>query len=742
MEGFSYIPGDEPERKPPFGRYLPLIPEGVASAFLSQHARQDGEIKGTWILDPFGASPALAVEMARRNYRVLVAVNNPVTRFLFEMASRPPSRAELRSALADLASARRGEERLETHLQSLYLTECTRCQQMVPAEAFIWDKATNQLTGRIYRCQCGENGEYPVTEADKKRAAALAATDGLHRSRAIERVASRDDPDRQNTEEVLQYYLPRAVYALITIINKLDSLTLPPERRRALLALLLSACDECSSLWPHPGDRPRPKQLSIPPHFLERNVWLALEKGIEQWADDGTPVQCVNWPAVPVEQGGLSLFEGPVRDLAPQLKDLALGAVVTAFPRPNQAYWTLSALWAGWLWGHEAVASFKSVVRRRRYDWNWHGGALHAALKNLAEHLPLNTPLFAMLTEPEPQFLSTAVLAAAAAGLDLAGLALRTRHDPVQALWHRRAFTRDRPEPKEVNHDIVLEAVQDGLRERGEPATYLFVHSAGLTALAFDHSLQWGEEALTLAQSPILTALSLPDFIHYSGSTGLESGLWGLVSRESNEEPLPDRVEVELVRLLQRENTCSMRAIENALNALFPGLLTPSWGLLNAILFSYAINEGNSWSLRLEDSASSRRADLEAADSALALVGSRLGYTLVREEKPFRRILWQEDGKTRYVFYLLASAVIGRLLRQENIFHQAANFIVLPGGRAGLLAYKLGRDPSLAALGREWHIVKFRHLRRLAEMTNITRLAFEKNLSADPIEPPEQMKLF
>jgi hypothetical protein len=366
-------------------------------------------------LDPLGASPQLAVEIAAHGYRTLVAVNNPITRFLLEMAAQPPSQADLRAALSELAALRKGDERLETHLQSLYMTQCTKCQQQTPAEAFVWERSSGALMARIYHCACGDGGEYPATDADRTLAASLASLDGLHRARLLERVAAPDDPDRHHAQEALDCYLPRAVYALITIINKLDGLPVIPERKRLLLALVLGACDEASALWPHPDERPRPKQLALPPRFLEKNVWLALERGVELWSGDGQPIPVVNWPELPGETGGLCLFEGPMRDLAPRLKDLSIAAVVTALPRPNPAFWTLSALWAGWLWGQAAAAPFKSVLRRRRYDWNWHTAALYAALKNISDRLPLNTPLFAIIPELEPAFLSAALLAAAGA---------------------------------------------------------------------------------------------------------------------------------------------------------------------------------------------------------------------------------------------------------------------------------------------------------------------------------------
>jgi hypothetical protein len=741
MDGLIYIPGDEPEKSAPLARYLPPVPEGVATTFLKGHFGVDGQEHSAWILDPFGASPSLAAEIAANGYRTLVAVNNPVTRFLLEMAARRPTQADLRAALAELAAARKGSERLETHLQSLYLTTCTKCQRQVPAEAFIWERASGTLTARIYHCPCGDSGEHPASEADQGRAASMAATDSLHRARALERVAAPDDPDRLHAEEALECYQPRAVYALITIINKLDSLSMSPERRRALLALVLTACDEGCSLWAQPAERPRPKQLSLPGRFLEKNVWQALEQGIELWSGDGKTIPVSIWPEVPGEAGGLCLFEGPMRELAPHLKNLSIAAVVTAVPRPNQAFWTLSALWAGWLWGRNAAAAFKPVLRRRRYDWNWHAEALHSTLKRFAEQIQLNVPLFAIIPELEPAFLSAVLLAASEAGYDLSGLALRTRHDPAQVIWHRRAFSHKDKEPADIDPEGVHLAMRLILQERSEPAPYLYLHAAGLSAMAADHSLRWRTEALAQSHAPILAALSTPEFVHHAESPNPESGMWALAEWDIQVDPLPDRVEIAVVKFLQKNPGCTLRELETALNTEFPGLMTPSLGQLRAVLASYALEADGHWSLRPEDFPAARRADLEAAVQYLDVLGLRLGYTLQREQENPRFGRWLENGQTFYAFTLIASAVVGRLLRQNPI-PPVNSILILPGGRAGLLAYKLDRDPVLRSMAGHWQIIKYRHLRQLAGATALTREQFRRELSGDPIEPPEQMKLF
>ena len=103
----------------PLSRFIPPLEEGVISAWLPLHASA-----GSWLLDPFGFSPRLVLEAARAGYRVLVTVNNPITRFLLEMFANPPSESDFKAAFAELETSKKGDERLVIHLQSLYLTPC------------------------------------------------------------------------------------------------------------------------------------------------------------------------------------------------------------------------------------------------------------------------------------------------------------------------------------------------------------------------------------------------------------------------------------------------------------------------------------------------------------------------------------------------------------------------------------------------------------------------------------------
>jgi hypothetical protein len=67
--------------------------------------------------------------------------------------------------------------------------------------------------------------------------------------------------------------------------------------------------------------------------------------------------------------------------------------------------------------------------------------------------------------------------------------------------------------------------------------------------------------------------------------------------------------------------------------------------------------------------------------------------------------------------------------------------VVLPGGRAGLLSYKLKRDPRLEQAFQGWRVLKFRHLRRLSEWTDLNLNTWNDLLDADPLGWDEATQL-
>ncbi len=745
MEALPYIPGLKAAEPGPLSRFLPPLEEGTVSTWLMQQLPRTAAAprQPAWLIDPFGFSPRLTVEAARAGYRLLVTVNNPITRFLIEMAAKPPSEADFKVALAELAVSKKGDERLESHLQSLYLTPCEKCGHEAEAEAFLWHKNEPVPYGRIYQCrECGDKGERAAAPEDAERARKMAATDPLHRARAFERVAAMDDEDRIYAQEAIQHYLPRPLYVVTTLINRMDSLNLSPERLRALTGLVLVACDAGNTLWGYPSERPRPKALSTPNQFRENNAWMMLERGLALWTETGAPVPCVTWPSQLPETGGICLYEGRLKDLAHQVKrELPIAAAIGSIPRPNQAFWTLSALWAGWLWGRSAVDPYRVALRRRRYDWTWNATALNAAFRHLFELLALGTPFFGLLPEAEPAFISSAFVALSAAGFTPKGIALRTEHDPVQLLWERGERLEREPEPLEM--EAVRLHIEEHLAARGEPARYLPLHAAGLLALSEAHALKKKAEefdsALRRAQSLIETALSEdPSCVHYSTGEGVETGLWGLKERPRTES-LADRVEIAIVNYLQKNPDSIYLEIEDEIYRRFPGLLTPSKAIIYAVLSSYAEKHGANWRLRAEDLAATRQTDVRVMGGLVEAIGRRLHYETRKQDKWF---VWEEHRRPVLAFYVLASALAGRAI-SGNPEPGTPGILIVPGGRAALIAYKQQRDPELAERMRSYRVVKFRLWRSLSELPILTRETFEEQLSTDPVRKAEgQMLMF
>ena len=551
-------------------------------------------------------------------------------------------------------------------------------------------------------------------------------------------------------EEAIQYYLPRPLYALTTIINRLDSLNLTAERRRALTALILVACDAGNTMWGYPAERPRPKQLNTPNQFREHNVWLELERGLGLWTETAVEVACVAWPNKLPDQGGICIYEGRLKDLSHEVKkEIPITAVITSLPRPNQAFWTLSALWAGWLWGRTGVEPYKIALRRRRYDWAWNATALHSAFSHLFELVALGTPVFGLLPEVEPSFVTSALTAASAAGLDLKGMALRTDHDPLQVVWTRGEHLKRQGAQPDI--EVVRDAMIDHLTERGEPATYLHLHTAALISLNELHALKQPDQefdaALRATHALIERALlDDPQFLHHSTGEGVEAGLWGWSAWDAELGPttrprdsLSDRVEIASVTFLQKNPDSIFLEIENQLYREFQGLFTPSKGIIYAVLYSYAFKEGARWKLRPQDTAMRRREDLSEMSSLLEAIGKRLKY---KTRKRDRTLIWEENGKPVRVFSLLASALVGRAIA-ETRDTPGQTILVIPGGRAGLVAYKVQRDPSLAKHLRECRIAKYRFVRALSEIPILTRETMEEQIASDPVEEAtDQMMMF
>jgi hypothetical protein len=637
----------------------------------------------------------------------------------------------MRAALAVLASAPKDDTRLERFLLDLYRTACSHCGASVSADYFIWDRELEVPVLKAYVCDvCHHSGEDATDPADRERAITSAGYRLAH-ALAAERAAPADDPDREHVEAALAVYPARAIYAIVSLLQKLDQLELPAAQRRAAEALLLSVFDAADGLWGYPESRARPKQLVASPRFREVNVWRALERASEEWVAEPADVRLATWPESGAPAvGTLAVFPGPIRDLDETLPS-EIPCILTALPRPNQAFWTLSALWASWLWGREAAAPIRIALRRRRFDWMWHAAALRGAFKALAKHQPSGSVAVAFVPEAESGFLAAALAGLDAAGYRLRGHAVRLNDGQAVLAWEaaRHRAVSDEPLPQ-----LMTEAAEAALRELGEPASYGLLHAAATIALARGQRLA---DMWEIDDTPPLTTLSEQmeamlatggAFDHLEPGLEPESGQYWLTVPGATATPLSDRVELLVLEALRFRPGASLHSIEVRLCESLRGLQTPDRRLVMACLESYAVGAGEGWSLRPEDGAERRQADILEIRNLLAGLGERLGYRVRSDEA----IFWEERGRPTFVFHVQETAALAGFLDASP---PSAQVVVLPGGRASLVAEKERRDLRLRRwLSEGGRVVKFRHIRRLAVEASVHTGNFAERLGIDPTQ--------
>ncbi len=743
-----FIPGSNRPSVFPLARFLPPVPAGMVENWLKRNLSSE-----SWIIDPLGSSPLFDLEAAQAGYRVFVTCVNPILSFMLETIAKAPSRNDFQAALSELATARLGNERLETHLQSLYQTECSACGNTIQAQAFLWKKQEMQPFARQYRCPyCGDEGERLMGEKDLQRLELLTKSAGLHHARATERVRVDNAQAMTTAQEALKTYLPRSIYFLFTLINKVEGLPLTEERRNLLTALLITACDAGNNLWAWPNPRTRPRQLSTPPQFRENNLWLTIENASSEWNILSNAIPVTHWPELPPSEGGICLYNGRIKTLEqlPGITQASTTAVV--IPRPNQAFWTLCALWSGWLWGQKALSALRSALIRKRYDWHWFTYALYNNLLYLRRATNnAENKLLAIMPELTPGFFSATLLATEAAGFHLQDIAFEPDQAIAQGVW---SFKKQQPPYIESTFSRSKEIMRDYLIKINQPATYLQLHVASLSQIASKFGLpslqsQPKPELIGKIQTEFENALiNSTYFTHLRGqSEQIKSGTWWLKKADEMKElPLYDRAEIELVRFLNNNPGGTFQEIYTSLCERLPGLLTPALSFVQACLESYAIPKQENkdyWVIRSAETVTNRRMDIVDIQGKLIRLGQRLGfYTQQHQES----ILWlNSSNQPIYTFFVIASSIVSRFVLRPNCTLPTQFVLVFPGSRSNLLAYKLQHDPRLVnAIQNGWHFLKFRHLRAIAERMGPTLEMWQSLLDQDPPvwQEPSQMALF
>jgi hypothetical protein len=398
------------------------------------------------------------------------------------------------------------------------------------------------------------------------------------------------------------------------------------------------------------------------------------------------------------------------------------------------------------LFPFKQTQSFKPVLRRRRFDWGWHTNALHSTLSHLKDIIPTGKPILGIIGEVESGFITASLLANELAELHLTGFAMRS--DVKEAQLHLTPDpdnkSKNRTRTPRINPDIICQAITEFFSQSAEPAKYIQIYTIALLTLSRIHPLEIitgasPAEKYTALQQIIEDAIiSNKEIYRMKGSEySIDTGEWWLTSSENVAElSLSDQIESEIIHYLKGNPGSKLSQIDRYLCERFTGLLTPSHRLIETCVRSYAEN-GNGvpprWSLKEQEVRVSRASDILQIVELLITLGWKLGYS--PETIGENQVLWRDrSNQTIYHFFVLATAIITPIIYSDK-FVSETGIIVLPGSRASLVAYRSRHDPRLnKMIEKGLRIIKFRHIRRIANERNISIDKFVQMLEIDPLK--------
>jgi hypothetical protein len=740
----TYIPAEPGETALPLERYLPPCPNGVIAKWLGSHFSP-----GSWVIDPLGTNPLTPIQAVRAGYRVLTARINPLVRFTLEVIGGAPRENDFQQAINSLMRTQIAGEPLSSHLQGLYETQCTGCNQMIQAQGFIWEKGHDQPQRRLVDCpHCGQKGDFPLSQHDLEVFARIEGQKNKTRARAKQRVLLGLEGSVYGLEDALDCYPDRPLYFLMTCINKLEGLSMTDEAKRLVRALLLSLMDAGNNLWHWPSKNERPLTLNTPPVFLEHNLWLELQKGISSWTILDAPIPITRWPDQPPPTGGICLYQRSgtdLRELAAMVKPQAL---LVNFPRPNQAWLTFTVLWSGWLWGVQAVQHLHQSLENRRYDWRWLAGSLQLALRQADILLPENGLAFGVINDATPSNLFAILCAARTSQLKLKGIAFYHAKQLAQVEWvHSRTQEKT---AEGMDASTYADTIQEAVRQKGEPLS----NEEVMIVCRIQHALRekLPENLLELDENLLDDHLDLIKkviqdttlFTTIKNTNVAGGNQWWPARSFEPAIPLMDRLENSIFSILQKGEPVSSEQVNHLICSEFPGLFIPSLEAIQICLESFAApiaGQENFWQLREEDKTTNRAGEISKTINTLKYLGVKLGCRMEGENP----LIWL-DRKDQLVnqFFTLGNGIFSPILSQIKPDTTSKSILVFPASRSRWMLYKLRNNAVWQSqLDQGWQLLKMRHLRKIAGQADFNQALWEVQLNADPPawDPPVQLQI-
>jgi len=538
-EGEPYFPPAPAGLSPLLARYTTTIPPNVAAALIQAYSRP-----GQVVVDPFCRSSAVLDEAVRAGRRTVLADANPINAFITRTFLALPDPPTLSAALTRLSHSPKGETSLATHILSLYATTCSQCHQEVIAQVFFWSRAASQLTDKQFYCpQCRQIRLEPATEADRAKVAGF-DTNRFPYWFVWERLSPLSPAAEILAQRLLALYTPRNLYALVTLILRIEDLFPDPTLQHPLKLLVLECLDLGNNLVrlapnrsgalpevtgeaekptapvslrpvvsPTNSDRRESGRLTPPAQPAELNVWHSLEAAAGRllaWLTAGesqrrfrlTTAREVTLPGGPWGTLGppVAVETQTAHQLGEGLPPNSVSLVLAVPPALRPGPWSyLSYLWSGWLLGRGAAQAFPLDRLLHPPDLDRYASALAGGLRSLSRALIPDGRVILTLTTGNLDWVGGVILGGSWAGLELTSIsyspaavssaapALAGSPGTCYLHFHRPESPPSPPkiaDPERLLSRTILNAALSILKQRGEPCRFHWLWLAALHTLA------------------------------------------------------------------------------------------------------------------------------------------------------------------------------------------------------------------------------------------------------------------
>jgi len=750
-------------------------PHNVVREYI-EHYSKEGEI----VLDPFVGSGVTAIEAIKAGRKGIGIDLNPIAIFITENTVAPVDLKKISDAFEKI------KRNVKDEINKLYLTNCKKCGKK---ELIICVHFQNSNPIKImYRCEhCNtkmskdpDNDDIRLMKRTEKMETLWYPTTKLKYNHNEFKEGTHDS----DIDSVDKLFTKRNLLALSKIYNqieKLDDKKAKEMMKFAFTSMVHLASKltpvrptrQYSSFWPV-------HRYWIPPTYMESNVWLLFEsvvlgrQGVLKGKNEANIVIESYKEAKEFDElnDGANIlikhhnaFE--LTDIIPK------GRVDYIFTDPPYGgaiqYFELSTLWASWLKMDMNYKEEITVNEQQNKDFEFYHKMLQAAFREMYLVLKPGKYLTVTFHSTDIRTWNSIIKAVVMSGFDLEkivyqpparpsakgllqpyGSAVGDYYIRFKKPESEKILTEKHMDMASYEREVVW-AAKRIIETRGEPTIYQHILNGIMVELKGGRYAPIGARNIEdVLKDHVGEEFEL---IYIKNEKGKVIGRkWWLKGRDFSNFTTPalaDRIEREIITVLDKKVKASFDDILQSIFMDFPNALTPDTQDVKTILEEYAKKTSDGkWMLKPGLGEKDRGSLHSRMIYILATLGKKAGFDIwigskeqgdVYNKKPLKvlcddircfknvpqeeialdrvkqiDVLWLEDGNIKYEFEVENTTGISEaIIRGSNIpdDHHLKRYILIPKQRENFLFKKL-QEPILQETIKKvkWNFIRFQDL--------------------------------